>query len=133
MRAADRVEVWACGYDDLHKAVTQSLSMSTHSAALLVEGRLAMVLGVTPLSLVTGSGSPWALGTDLVQAHRRALIRLVPAYIRTMLRAYPHLENHVHTENAVAVGWLRRAGFTLEAPAPYGPRGALFHRFTMDA
>lgn len=133
LRDADRVELRACGFADARRAIEVSLSCSTHMAAAVAEGRCAAIVGVTPLSMLEGRGSPWMLGTDLVVKHRRALMADTPAYIHAMLRAYPHLVNYVHADNAVAVRWLRRAGFALHTPEPYGMNGALFHRFEMRA
>lgn len=133
LRAADRAELLACGFPDPRRAIEASLACSTHMLAAVAEGRCVAILGVTPLSLLEGRGSPWMLGTDLVVTHRRALMADSPAYIRAMLQAYPHLVNYVHADNAVAVRWLRRVGFTLHAPEPYGTRGELFHRFEMKA
>lgn len=133
LREADRAELLACGVTDAQRAIETSLSLSTHMVAAVAGGRCAAILGATPLSLLDGRGSPWMLGTDLVVKHRRALMADSPAYIRAMLRAYPHLVNWVHADNAVAVRWLRHAGFTLHEPEPYGVRGELFHRFEMRA
>lgn len=133
IRPADRVELAACGFDDPQRAIEASLAWSTHMVAAVAEGRCGAIMGVSPLSMLEGRGSPWMLGTDLVVKHRRALMAHTPAYIRAMLHAYPHLVNYVHADNDVAVRWLRRAGFTLHAPEPYGTRGELFHRFEMRA
>lgn len=133
LRAADRAELAACGFSDARRAIEVSLACSTHMAAAVADGRCVAILGVTPLSLLDGCGSPWMLGTDLVVAHRRALMTCAPTYIRAMLHAYPHLVNYVHADNDVAVRWLRRAGFKLHQPEPYGARGELFHRFEMRA
>jgi hypothetical protein len=133
LRAADRIELAACGYADPRRAIETSLACSTHMVAALADGRCGAIMGVTPVSMLEGRGSPWMLGTDLVVKYRRALMAQTPAYIRAMLHAYPHLVNYVHADNAVAVRYLRHAGFTLHAPEPYGVHGELFHRFEMRA
>lgn len=133
LRDADRWELMAAGHTDHRKAIADSLTLSTHAAAALIEGRVAAIFGLAPLSLLTGVGAPWLLGTDLVTQHRRALMRLAPAYIGAMLRAYPHLVNLVHADNEFAVRWLRRAGFTFHPAHPHPATGALFHRFEMRA
>ena len=133
LRAADRWELMASGHSDHRRAIADSLAVSTHMATILIEGRVAAILGLAPLSLVSGTAAPWLLGTDLVTQHRRALMRIAPSYIRAMLRAYPHLLNLVHAENEFAVRWLRRAGFTFHSVQPHPVTGAPFHRFEMKA
>ncbi|MBT9467217.1 MAG: hypothetical protein IV113_24630 [Hydrogenophaga sp.] len=102
-------------------------------ATILVNGEVAAIFGLVPLSMTAGTGAPWLLGTDLVTEHRRALMREVPPYIAAMLRAYPHLKNLVHADNDFAVRWLRRAGFLLHDPKPHPVTGAPFHLFEMRA
>ncbi len=133
LRAADLRELACSGHSDPHRAIGDSLACSTHMATVLIGGRVAAILGLAPLSLVSGSAAPWLLGTDLVTQHRRALMRVAPSYIGAMLRAYPHLVNLVHAENEFAVRWLRRAGFTFHAAQPHPATGAPFHRFEMKA
>jgi hypothetical protein len=133
LRRADRAEIEAAGHRDATKAIADSLALSTHMGTLLFDGQVVAIFGLVPLSLVAGVAAPWLLGTDLVVVHRRALMRLAPSYIAAMLRAYPHLLNLVHADNALAVRWLRRAGFTLHAPQPNPVTGAPFHRFEMKA
>lgn len=133
LREADRWELMASGHADHRKAIADSLGLSTHMATALIDGRVAAIFGLVPLSLVTGVAAPWLLGTDLVTQHRRALMRLAPSYIAAMKRAYPHLVNLVHAENEFAVRWLRRAGFVLHPAQPHPASGAPFHRFEMKA
>ena len=133
MRDADRREIWATGFDDMLEALHLSHNFSTHKATCTLDGELVAIFGVTPTSLAAGEGSPWLIGTDLIRQHARVLIPRVRPYIDAMLRAYPRLENYVHAENRVAVGWLKRVGFTLHPAQPFGLRGELFHRFTLEA
>ena len=98
-----------------------------------VDGELACIIGAAPVSVISGIGSPWMLGTPVLDANRRVLVRKTPDYIRQMLKAFPHLVNYVHAENATSVRWLRRLGFILHEAAPFGALGEAFHRFEMRA
>lgn len=133
LRPGDREEVWASGYDDPLQAIQQSVAFSTHSAVFLSDGEPFLVGGVSPLSLTSGTGSPWLLATPVLRRERRALQRLVPPYIAAMRAAYPTLINYVHAKNLPAVAWLQRIGFVMEPAAPHGPRGEPFHRFSMES
>lgn len=133
MRDADQAEVRASGYDDMHLALKHSVAFSTHHVTFLADGEPCAVMGVGPTSFIEGTGAPWLLGTDALWRERRALMGLPARYIPHMLRVYPTLTNFVHAPNTRAVAWLQRIGFTMGPAAPHGPRGELFHRFTMKA
>jgi hypothetical protein len=98
-----------------------------------VDGELAAILGVAPINMLTGIGSPWMLGTPVLDRHQRVLVRSTPEYIGRMLKAFPHLVNFVHAQNTTSVRWLRRLGFSLDEAAPFGALGEPFHRFEMRA
>ena len=130
MRAADVAECAACGYTDLEAVLREEVAISALCWAVHIDGEPAALFGVAPLTGLLGeTGVPWLLGTPLVTRHRRAFIRTSAAYIARMHAAFSHLLNFVHAENTQAVRWLRHAGFTVHAPEPFGPKGALFHCF----
>lgn len=131
LRDADMAELQAAGFDEALYPIRQSVMRSTMCWTALVDGELACIFGVTWSGPDTGS--PWMLGTPVVDRHSRVLVRRTPHYIAFMLQAFSNLRNFVHAENIASVRWLRRMGFTLAEPQPYGPRGALFHPFEMRA
>lgn len=134
MRKADVDEVHAAGHDDLRAVVAEGVRVSVDCHAAWVDDELACIFGVAPLGgrLLSPIGVPWLLGTDTLLKHRRTFVRLYQPHIARMLGLYPHLLNFVHAENAAAIRWLSGAGFSLAPAAPYGPRGAMFHRFEMS-
>lgn len=133
MREADRAEALALGVLP-GRALRDSVARSAITWVAWDDEEPVALLGVIPQSSLLGErGVPWMIGSDRAPLHRRALIAAAPAYIGEMLAAYSHLLNFVHADNHAAVRWLRRVGFTVQAAAPYGPRGAMFHRFEMHA
>jgi len=133
LRPADAHEVRAYGHTDLVLACQRSVAHSVLCWSAFINGELAAILGCAPVSLVSGIGSPWMLGTPVLDAHARILVRSTPGYIAQMLKAFPHLVNHVHTENVTSVRWLRRLGFTVHEAQPFGALGEPFHPFEMRA
>lgn len=132
MRAADRRECLAYGTDDYAGGVRTSIAASVFCwSAFDDHGELLAVFGVAPLSMATGVGSPWMLGTTRLRRHARDLMRICPGYIEWMLETFPYLTNYVHAHNETSVRWLRRLGFILKPPAPYGLIGAPFRQFDM--
>jgi hypothetical protein len=134
MRPQDVAECHAAGHTDLHAVIRDGVARSTWCHAVRIDGKLLAIFGVAPLGTVLDPrGVPWLLGTPELPRCRRALGRHAPAYIASMLASYPHLLNHVHAENTVAVRWLRRMGFTLHAATPHPVTGAPFQLFEMRA
>lgn len=134
MRQADIDELTALGIQDFVECVRGSVARSVFAYTIEADGEIVAIMGVAPaLGLFDAIGLPWMLGTDLVRRHQRVLMRACRPYIQRMLRAYPHLFNVVHAENHTAKRWLKRVGFTLQPAEPFGPHGAMFHRFDMRA
>jgi hypothetical protein len=69
----------------------------------------------------------WAVFTRAIDRHPIAFLResrrLAEAFDREVV-------NYVDARNEKAVKWFRWLGFDVSEPEPYGPAGALFHRFT---
>ena len=133
LRATDLAECQAYGRGDTAAGIEASVHRSALCWTGLIDGELAAILGCAPINMLTGIGSPWMLGTPVLDAHQRVLVRETPEYIARMLKAFPHLVNFVHAKNTTSVRWLRRLGFSLSEPAPFGPLGEPFHRFEKRA
>lgn len=133
LRASDLAECQAYGREDIAAGIEASVRRSILCWTGLVDGELAAIIGVAPVDMLSGIGSPWMLGTPVLDRHSRILVRRTPEYISRMLKAFPHLVNFVHAKNTTSVRWLRRLGFTLHEAVPYGPLGEPFHPFEMRA
>lgn len=131
LRESDLNELRAVGYADVLAPIVESVRDSRLCWAAFADGELGCLIGVTPLG--DGVGAPWMLGTPVLDRHSRVLVRRTPHYIALMLNEFPRLANYVHVGNVTSVLWLRRLGFTLADPQPYGAHGALFHLFEMHA
>lgn len=134
LRPADLDECHALlGPGTEREAVEKSLKESALSWTFTVDGRVAAVFGVTPVSLLGGQGMPWLVGTPLIDRHPGAFIRLNRPYIRKMLGICPHLVNVVDARNVKSIVWLKKMGFTLLPAQPMGAAGLPFHPFFMEA
>lgn len=131
LRSADLAECLAYGDRDIRESLRGSAARSMLCWTAFVDGEMAAIIGCAPISVLSGIGSPWMLGTPVLDRHSRILVRRTPEYIARMLRAFPHLVNFVHAKNTTSVRWLRRLGFTLHDAVPYGARGELFLPFEM--
>lgn len=133
MRAADVREIEAAlGVAPL-AALAMSLRRSTEAWAGTVDGAVACVFGVGPLSLLGGEGCPWLLGSELVERSAFAFARRNRAMVARWLATYPVLRNHVDARNIKAIRWLGWLGFEVKPPVPYGVSRLPFHPFERSA
>lgn len=130
-RVLDVQEVEAVTHMTMHETLEYSVRTSSLCASAYVDGKLNAILGVCPqsTSIINTVGVPWMIGTDLVTENRRVFCAEYSTIINQMLGEYSLLENYVDSRNKPAVTFLRKAGFTLESPKPFGIKGVNFHRF----
>jgi len=131
LRKADRKELAASVGRE--KTVRQVLEDAVRASARLwvfaeADGTPLAVFGAAPLPQ---GASPWMLGTDRAANHPRTLVAWGRKYARRMLDEYGRLLNFVDARNTTSVRWLRRIGFRIHPPVPYGPEGVMFHPFDM--
>lgn len=127
MRHADRLEVGAMGMAP-DKALRHGLASSLWALTAMEDEPIAM-LGVMPVNMIDGVGSPWMLGSERIYDHARDLVRFGPGLIAEMRASFERLENVVHTGNDRALRFLRHFGWTIsEQREIYG--GVEFVRFS---
>jgi hypothetical protein len=126
LRHADRVELEAQGHMFMDVILAESIAMSAECMAFELEGQVHAVFGVASAGKY---GVPWMLGSDQLFNHRKALLTLPRDYVPRWLKQYGFLMNMVHADNHQSIRWLRRIGFTIEAPVQ--EPGGVFHPFTM--
>ncbi len=132
MREHDIQEVNAATHMGLRNAVQTSVIMSTYSKTGLVNDELVCMWGVCPISLLSGSGSPWMLGTDLITEKQRIFLRRSKPWLDDIRKDYRYLENFVDARNTMSIKWLKWLGFEMDEAEPYGIHGEPFHKFTME-
>ena len=132
IREQDRRECLAAGVTDIHSAIVDGVANSLLCWTGKVDGKVACIFGVRPVTFLGEQGIPWMLGTEIVARNARTFIRHSRLYIGSMLRAYPHLMNYVHAPNRQAIGWLTRMGFVLGEQV-LAPSGEPFYPFEMKA
>jgi len=117
MRQADRDEVKASTNLPLRSVIDHSIRLSSYSKAGLVNGELACLWGVCPISILSSKGSPWLLATPVIEQYPMAFLRRCKPYIKKFKELYSSMENYVE----------------MEEPQAWGVQGLDFHKFTMRA
>lgn len=136
LRQADRDEMTAAHGLDVEDpvirlALLRAAAASGDTLAALDEenGAVVALLGCVPVSMVSGVAAPWLLGTEVCQQYRRDLLVRGRAAVQAWQQEWPTLVNHCDARHSAALRWLRRLGFTLEEPRPWGALGLPFVRF----
>jgi len=129
VRAADKDEFAALDRSP-EEALRFSLWASLVAWTGTVDGVPVCMFGVCPGGNEM-EGRPWMIGTEDLDAFAVIFLRRCRLQVARMLQVRPVLVNYVSAENTRAIEWLTWLGFTIEAPIPCEPRGALFHRFSM--
>lgn len=115
LREQDRVEVAAASdTEDVQAALLASLDRSKRTWVAVIDGRPECIFGIGELN--QHHGVPWMLGTPAILKHQRRLLVDARSIVEDMQDAYRVLYNMTHADNAVAIRWLKRLGFTFGAP-----------------
>lgn len=130
IRVADRLECWAAGHIWAEEAIMRGLASSTRAWTARADGVILSILGVEPVSALTGLGRPWMIGTDSLETYAVAAIRESRPALAIMHQLFPRLENWVDARNLKSIRWLRWLGFKVYTPKPWGIEQMPFHRFT---
>lgn len=115
------------GYSPL-EALTVSVQWSTYARALLEDGRVIAMWGVAPLPDGT-LGAVWLLGSPELDHHPRLFLKLARPEVEHMAGMFLGLTNYVSASNTASVRWLKRLGFTVAEPRPWGRARKPFRHF----
>ena len=128
IRYADRLEIYRMSGVEPEPCLRRALRISDWVQTGKINGELVCLFGVAGVS--QGVGSPWMLGTDLIEHHGKTFLRESKDVISKMLGDYQHLVNFVDIENKTAIRWLEWLGFDM-GEVEYSPMGFPVKRFEM--
>lgn len=111
LREIDVLECALMGHKP-KQALRLAINNSVLAWTVKIDGRAEACMGVSAVSTILGIGSPWLLMTEVATRHAVALVKLGASYSERMQALFPVLENNVHADNAVAIRWLSRLGYT---------------------
>jgi hypothetical protein len=131
VRPADRNEVMAASGRVMEDILPPSVARAEFAWTGLVDDEVACIFGVTGASLLSETGYPWMIGTQLVELHAKAFLRRNRPMVAKMLERYPYLKNYVDTRNGKAIEWLKWLGFTVLPAEPFGMYNMPFHPFEL--
>lgn len=111
LREADRREIEDSVNVTPQEAITHCLSTSTQAWTVLVDDTPAGVVGVAPIPGAALIGSPWFLGTPLMNSKAFAKVGKL---LTPMHGEYPVLLNYIAEYQTASIRWLRKLGFTVK-------------------
>lgn len=113
MREADYNElVGHKYYDDPRRDFKAKVGNCEWATASYVNGQLACMAGVSPLSAVNGRHCVWMLTTGVIDKHPVTFYKETARVVRWMKQNYHSLENWVDLRYTEAINWLDRLGAT---------------------
>lgn len=130
LREADRHEIRASTGLEPSRSLALAFDLSDIAYTGTADDEPGCMFGVMCLEPFSRAGVPWLLGTELVERHALGFLRGSKEIVAAMRQEYTSLENHVDARNTLSIAWLRWLGFAIHDPAPFGPFGVPFHRFT---
>jgi len=130
MRQADVDEVWASNRLTPRQALRNGVNESKYTTTAVINGDVIGIFGLNVISDLTGTASPWFLGTDDVKKHTKDFLPYSRKALQSMIDLYPKLYNYVYHENKISIRWLKWLGFTVEKGVK-NKHGEIFHRFNI--
>lgn len=132
MHEVDKATIDAIGAG-VEETLCVAIAMSLGDAwVTYIDGELAALWGVTPMSLATGSVVPWLVTTKVIDHHHKTFYKESRRLLAMMRRRYSRLSNAIDSRHAASLRWARRLGFTIAPAAPHGPQGVPFHLISME-
>lgn len=129
MRTIDRIECEAMGHSP-KMALREGLFNSAKVWTALVDGKPEAMFGLVVNSALTGTGTPWFLGTDEVYRHGKALLLWGPAFVSIIRDSSPRASNLVSADNFKAIRLLGKWGFVVHPELSYH-KDVAFRRFEL--
>lgn len=112
------------------QALNVGLSQSSHVYTAVTDRPIAM-FGVVPISMISGDGNAWLIGTNSILTNRRSFLVASRPEVHRLMKRYRSLSNWVDSHNRLALRWLSWLGFEIEPAIPFGPDRWPFHRFEL--
>ena len=129
MREEDKAEVYAAEGKSPLRALQDANKVSRDTYTAWDGDDILCSLGIIPLTLVGGTASPWFLSSTHLPKHPRALLFNSRHVVDAWAGQYDLLVNWVDARYTKSIRWLRKLGFTIHDPLPYGYSQLPFHMF----
>ena len=131
VREADVIELMDGWGKTPEQAMKTGLMVSALAWMAWIDEKPFCMFGVGSISLLSGYGIPWLVGTNQIDKHAKSFVRPCREYVLKMADLFPRMENHVDARNTKVIKWLKMIGFRMNDPEPFGPKNLPFIRFEL--
>lgn len=117
MRPMDRFEFDVMSNGKTLIGALEYLQRRSHTAkAAYVDGELAAVWGIVPITILSDEGHPWMAATDLIniRAVQKEFIRATRRELAHAANGFSKLWNLVYAENTMAIRFIKWIGFEFD-------------------
>ena len=129
LRQSDRDEAWKSWRLSAEEVVRISVRSSEDTFTILYKGEPIGIFGVARQSLISDRGMIWFLGTDQLEKIWFSFGKETKSIMKSLMEKYQFVANWVDGKNRRSIAWLKRSGFQMNAPEPYGVYGEKFCYF----
>lgn len=127
MREADALEVFrASGLEPLPAVLRSMESSFGEPGAILFDGDVAALYGITKADALGSVMVPWLLTSHHIERYKGDFLRIGKVVVNRWAEQHPVLMQMVDVEYRGAQEFLRALGFELFPPVPHGVFGAPF-------
>lgn len=130
MRDMDVKEIWDSHRSSPYNALRRGLKTKGNTWTIIVNGIPVGMVGVVERTLLSDTGTPWLLGTDVLTDDTKLFLKISKIVLKKMSQGYKMLENYESVENTASLRWLKKLGFTIGEEIK-GITGVSFRRFYM--
>lgn len=114
-------------------AMEESFRQSNYVRVVTEGSKILCMFGLIPPATLLGDAArPWVVSSADAFRYVREWLKLPEIYLGEMLARNHTLENWADARHTVRLRWLRRLGFTIYEPSPYGPLGLPACRFRIE-
>jgi hypothetical protein len=133
MRKADADEVYATAHWKPEEALRKAIAFSEGEAyAVYLHGELACLFGVGRPNLMGRVAIPWLLTGSAVDKYPLTFYRNAKKIFKMIVTQYPCMMQRVDSRYTSAVELMKRLGFKIHPPEPFGPDKVLFHTIVYE-
>tara|TARA_Y100000310_G_C20533794_1_gene739826 strand:- start:63 stop:524 length:462 start_codon:yes stop_codon:yes gene_type:complete len=115
----------------LEESVSRCISRSDEAWTALYNGEVVCIFGIRRKSLLSDTAYPWLLSTNLVNEHKRNLLKGAKISVNKWMGMNELLENFIPAGLPKLIRFVSWLGFTVEEAKPIGQNGKLLHRIEM--
>lgn len=112
MREVDLEDIWRFGIEPGH-LLGETIEM-TQSYVGLINGELAVLITIQPISMITGSAKVGMVMTSVADEHQLVVGRYTKRFFEQLIKSYPAMYGTINPGYERSKKWLKWLGFEID-------------------